>query len=318
MNEPRKALVVGIDDYLHYPLRGSVNDAVKIGKLLERHMDGSPNFEVKTLLSSNQKITQGLLKEAIDNLFSDNPSIALLYFAGHGFTNSYGGYLVTSDFKRYDEGVSMAETIQLANQSKATNKVILLDCCYSGSLAMPTLGDNEVSELSDGLTILTACREHESANEDQNGIFSSLLIEALEGQCADLTGSIIPSNIYAYIDQALGLWDEQRPVFKTNVSRFISLRKVTPPIDQAVLRKLSEYFETADSEYPLSAEYEFTHAEADEKLVPIFKNLQKLERVGLVVPVGEEHMYFAAVNNKSCTLTTLGKQYWKLIDSGRI
>jgi hypothetical protein len=42
------------------------------------------------------------------------------------------------------------------------------------------------------------------------------------------------------------------------------------------------------------------------------KDLQKFEGVGLVIPVGEEHMYFAAMNSKSCRLTALGFQYWRL------
>jgi hypothetical protein len=46
--------------------------------------------------------------------------------------------------------------------------------------------------------------------------------------------------------------------------------------------------------------------------------LQKLEGIGLVVPVGEEHMYYAAMNSKSCELTAVGKQYWKLVKEGRI
>jgi hypothetical protein len=44
----------------------------------------------------------------------------------------------------------------------------------------------------------------------------------------------------------------------------------------------------------------------------VFKDLQKMEGVGLVVPVGEEQMYDAAMNSKSCRLTALGAQYWRL------
>ena len=46
--------------------------------------------------------------------------------------------------------------------------------------------------------------------------------------------------------------------------------------------------------------------------VKVFKDLQKMEGVGLVVPVGEEHMYYAAMNSTACRLTALGAQYWRL------
>ena len=40
--------------------------------------------------------------------------------------------------------------------------------------------------------------------------------------------------------------------------------------------------------------------------------------VNLVVPVGETHMYYAAMNSKSCKLTALGVHYWNLVKNNRI
>ena len=316
--EARKALIVGIDDYPFSPLEGCVSDAVQLSKLLKSHYDGKPNFEIKALLSSKEKINRPVLKEEIERLFSGNPAIALLYFAGHGYLNSYDGYLVTQDFTRYNEGVSMDEIMRCANDSKAQNKVIILDCCYSGRLATPLLMDRKVSELADGVTILTSCQATETAQESRRGVFSSLLIDAISGQCADLTGNILPSNIYAYIDRTLGQWGGQRPIFKTNVSAFISLKEVEPLIELSVLRKLVTYFSARDAVYPLDPSYEFTEPDANDSCVSIFKELQKMESVGLVAPVGEAHMYYAAMNSKACRLTNLGKQYWSLIKLEKI
>ncbi len=316
--EARKALIVGIDDYPISPLQGCVSDAVRLSGLLKSHGDGKPNFEIKTLLSSKEKVGKTILKEEVENLFSGNPAIALLYFAGHGYLNSYGGYLVTQDFTRYDEGISMDEVMRCVNESRAQNKVIILDCCYSGSLATPQSLDRKVSELADGVTILTSCQATETAKEGRQGVFSSLLLDAIDGQCADLTGNILPSNIYAYIDRTLGQWGGQRPIFKTNVSAFISLKETEPLIELPVLRKIVTYFPKQDAEYPLDPSYEFTEENADNAHIAIFKELQKMESVGLVAPVDEDHMYYAAINSKSCRLTTLGKQYWRLIKSEKV
>jgi len=49
-----------------------------------------------------------------------------------------------------------------------------------------------------------------------------------------------------------------------------------------------------------------------------FRLLQSYNRVNLVIPVGEEHMYFAAMNSKSCKLTPLGMHYWNLVKNNRI
>src|SRR5919112_1286439 len=48
-------------------------------------------------------------------------------------------------------------------------------------------------------------------------------------------------SVDAYVDQALGAWD-QRPLFKSHVSRMLSLRNATPAIDVAILRRLPEWF----------------------------------------------------------------------------
>jgi len=52
--------------------------------------------------------------------------------------------------------------------------------------------------------------------------------------------------------------------------------------------------------------------------VVVFKNLQKYQSVGLVVPVDTAYMYFAAMESKSCKLTSLGFHYWRLVKDKRI
>jgi hypothetical protein len=154
-----------------------------------------------------------------------------------------------------------------------------------------------------------------------------LLLDALHGGAADLKGYITPGSVYAYIDQALGAWD-QRPVFKTNISRFISLRTVVPQVSMAIIHKLTEYFPTPTEPYPLNPSYEDTNTlqtehiviepYANKENVAKFKELQKLQSVGLVVPVDAPFMYFAAMNSKACKLTSLGYHYWRLVKDQRI
>lgn len=322
----RKALVVGINDYPSNPLRGCVEDALSIKSVLDAHGDGTPNFETKLLTSPGDTVTRATLKAAITALFSGNNDVALLYFSGHGFIDSNGGFLVTTDATNYDEGVTMDYVLNAAIQSKAKDKVIILDCCHSGACAAPTIIGNNVSMLPEGLSILTASRDSEYAYE---GVFTPLVVNALQGGAADVRGHITPGSIYAYVDQALGLWDEQRPIFKTNVTRFTSLRTIQPRVPHATLRKLIEYFPVPQEEHQLDPSYEFTNSKdalpptikdpiANPVKVAIMKDLQQLVSVGLVTPVGEEHMYFAAMNSKACRLTALGAHYWNLVKKRKI
>lgn len=49
-----------------------------------------------------------------------------------------------------------------------------------------------------------------------------------------------------------------------------------------------------------------------------FSVLQKYNRVNLVIPVEEDHIYYAAMNSKACKLTALGIHYWNLIKNDNI
>lgn len=322
----KKALVVGINYYPNVgPLYGCVNDAYAVSQVLMRHMDGQLNFDVKqvTAVDATTAISRKQLKEDVISLFADNSEIALFYFAGHGHVEDAGGYLVTSDCADGDDGLSLEEVLGFANDSKAKNKILILDSCYSGVAGTPkSLGDKAL--LSEGMTILTASSKDQYAQEaNGSGVFTSLLVDALNGGAANLLGDITPGSIYAHIDQSLGAW-EQRPIFKTNVKAFTSLRKVAPPIQLSDLKQITALFQTASYEFPLDPSFEPQPPAPNHGISPDPENnrkfaiLQKLNRLNLVKPVGEEHMYFAAMNSKPCRLTVLGEHYWNLITKQRI
>jgi Caspase domain len=321
----RKALVVGINSYPGNPLRGCINDASAFGTIMETHGNGDPNFAVRL---HTDVPTSGKLLEEMEKLFKSDCDVALFYFSGHGFENKLGTFLVTPDAGRLDSGVSMSDLLVLANESPAKNKIIILDCCHSGAMGTSPITGLGTSIINKGVTILTASKSDESAMEvNGHGVFTNLLIDALQGGAADIRGDITPGSIYSYIDQALGHW-EQRPVFKTNITEFISLRKINPKVPNEVLRKIIQYFPAPEQEFSLDPSFEDTNSletkheliepYADENNVAVFKDLQKFQSVGLVVPVNAPFMFFAAMESKSCRLTALGYHYWRLVKNKKL
>lgn len=321
----RKALCVGIDSYQNVSdLHGCVNDANAVKSALERNGDGTLNFDVKLLCATSEAsyISREQLKDAIENLFQSETEISVFYYSGHGSFDTSGGYLCTSEISRADDGVSLNDIMGIVARSKAQNKIVILDSCFSGAIANSSEMSN-YSLLKDGTTILAACGESEYATEKNGqGVFTSLLVEALYGGAMNLLGEVSPGSIYSYIDRSLGAW-EQRPVFKANIKSFVSLRKNIPPIQIAELRKLTEIFPNPYDELALNPTFEHDKHEADTKEVnkvneEIFFVLQQYVKLNLVVPVGEDHMYYAAINSKSCKLTAQGQHYWSLVHKNTI
>jgi hypothetical protein len=323
----RKALVVGINHYQHgSPLFGCVDDAHSVKAILERDGDGSVNFDVQLLTGTGptDMVSRSQLRDYIEKLFEGDSEIALFFFAGHGHIEATGGYILASDSRRGDEGVSLGDVLVFANQSKAKNKIILLDSCHSGIAGTPP-ANGQNAMLSEGITILTASTAEQYATEENGkGVFTTLLVDALNGGGANLVGEISPGGIYAYIDQSLGAW-EQRPVFKTNVKNFVSLRKVQPAVEMADLRRIIEFFPSPGFVFPLDPSYEPRPEGRLPGMPPPnpentqkFAILQKYNRVNLVVPVNVTHMWNAAMESQSCKLTVLGEHYRRLVERNRI
>jgi hypothetical protein len=267
----------------------------------------------------------------IENLFDGSAETALLYFSGHGYENTTGAEIVLpqniEEAGQYYSGIQMTTIMDIVNRSKSRNKIIILDCCHSGHLSNYSINES-VSIINAGVSILTACRGNEYAVESGcNGIFTKLLCEALNGGAADFCGNITIGSIYAFIDRALGPWD-QRPVFKTNVTEFFPMKKIVPKVSTDTIRQLKDLFEDSNSNYCLSPSYEETNKlentikpiepYANEENVSTFKCLQQLQSIGLVEPVDCDYMYYAAMESKSCRLTEIGKYYWQLSKNGRI
>lgn len=314
----RRALIVGLDDYPDNELQGCVNDAERVAEVLSRHHDGRVNFHCEVVTSPPDAVTRAFMREKIFNLFGDPADVAFLHFSGHGTVNGLGGYLVTPDFCTFDVGIAMTEVLALANQSPVDDVFITLDCCHSGAFGgVPAVSDDKVI-LADGVSVITATRSGQAALEaGGGGVFSSLLVEALEGGAAGLLGEVSAASIYAYIDNAMGAWD-QRPMFKANVSEFVQLREASPRLERSMVQKLTEYFPLPAEPLPLGPEYEPDVDPRDPEKEAHFRDFQRFRDAGLLEPVGAESLYHAAINRKACGLTNLGRYYWRLVNEGMI
>jgi hypothetical protein len=330
----RRALVVGIDNYAHVStLAGGVSDARAIQELLKRNQDTTPNYECKVLLASTENgstVTRAELRQACQELFSNYGGDVLLYFAGHGALTENGGYLGTSDAVVNDVGVPMQEIMQLAYKSEAHDILMLLDCCHSGDMGNPpvlNLGSatSTLAALRENMTIIAASRDTQSAQEwAGHGLFTALLIDALDGAAADHMGWVTAPSLYSYIERQLGAW-QQRPVYKSHATDVAIIRKCAPLIERSKLAELENLFPSPhyrlqlDPEYEPEDEHGNPRERVNHKKVAIARLLKKLRDAGLVrATVEDEQLFWTARKSHTVELTPRGREYWRLVHFGRI
>ena len=205
------ALVVGIDNYRHWPhLEYAVKDAREVAVLLK-----SRGFQLQTLIDENA--TRSNILQALDTIkkSADVNSRVVIYFAGHGQTEDLPGggqrgYIVPVDADSYNwKGTMLAmnRLNQRIRQIKAKHIFLAFDACYSGlgltrSIKRhPEQDSAYIKKMmqSRSIQILTAGSRSEQAIEAEgHGLFTEHLVAALAGT-ADINadGYITATEIYA-------------------------------------------------------------------------------------------------------------------------
>ncbi len=320
----KRALIVGIDEYDEVSnLTGCVADAQSMERVLSRHEDGASNFTCKTMVkpSSGKRITRPVLRGAWVNLF-DFEGDVLFYFSGHGCTTDTGGFLVTQEGTPADPGLAMNELLTLAGKSRARTILLILDCCFSGDLGNPPNLQSpyvlEQAQLRRGVTILAASRPTEPAAEvGGHGVFTDLVMGALDGGAADVRGRVSAASIYAYVEAALGPW-EQRPLYKTHASTLPPVRLCQPSVPDRLLRELPVLFSRPNDRIVMDRSYEETEASARSENVALFKKFKRLRDARLLRTEKGDDLYWAALGGNAVLLTPLGQFYWRLTKDKRI
>ena len=328
-----RAVLVGIDHYSPpNELFGCAKDAKDLSEVLSRHDDNERNFHCELITSvRDRNINAAKLKKEIDDLFSKAATCVLFYYAGHAIFDvaSSNGYFVLPSENGYVEKLPFDYLLDHANRALSKgipSTVIILDCCGAGAFGETYQLDDtsQTAKIGNGVTILAASGRLQEATEQAGtgGMFTQYVVEGLRGSAADLQGRVSAASVYSHVDHMLGP-KGQRPVYKANVDSFVRLRKCKERIPFETLMALPELFKNPNVDFQLNPTFEpkrdntppeLDNIPPDPLNVAKFEMLQQLNRQGLVVPVDAEHMYYAAIESKSCRLTELGKHYRELAE----
>ncbi|MBD2199808.1 MULTISPECIES: nSTAND1 domain-containing NTPase [Calothrix] len=220
----RYALVIGIAKYDNFNnLPKAVDDAEKIAQLLRQY----GRFDIQPLpgkliesenlwqVTADKKLLGKELGQAVRLFLLEKAkgSEALIYFAGHGFeaTSNTGitkGFLATSDcHKDGQNAIAFDDFNTLIAKSQLSSLVVLLDCCYAGSLLERSFirSSFPIFNSKQDYCLITASRAFERAREDaEGGIFTKAVLKGLsQDKADDTTGEVNANDLMSFVSREL-------------------------------------------------------------------------------------------------------------------
>lgn len=207
---------VGVSDYpgKGRDLRLPREDARAITNLY------SLNKGVHYLQLLDSKATATNIVAAVNKLFSQAQpdDIIVFFFSGHGYK---GG------FNAYDRKLPYSEIRKAMNSSRAKNKMIFADTCFSGKITKKNKSATQNSsastdDSSSNIMLFLSSRDNEKSIERRdmkNGCYTAALISALKGAAdTNRDRTITARELFDYVSAQVKKTtrDRQHPVMWGN------------------------------------------------------------------------------------------------------
>ena len=242
----RMALLVATYRYQDSGLRQLTapgHDAEALAEVL-RHPEIA-GFDVTILVNEPHYVVGRAIGDFYRNRRRDD--LTLLYFTGHGLEDDDGRlYLAMTNTTRDDllfTALSAQQIDYAMDSSLSRQKVLMLDCCYSGAFPADHIfkADAEVHALEKfqgkGRVVLTASDATQYSFEGNHivgqgsrSVFTRFLVEGLSTGEADLDsdGDISLDELYSYVhDRVIDEMPQQRPKKQENIEgRIIIARNI--------------------------------------------------------------------------------------------
>ncbi|MFD4507083.1 caspase domain-containing protein [Streptomyces sp. NPDC058457] len=230
----RLALLIATYDYQDTGLQrlaAPAHDAEAFAAVLQD--PAIAGFEVTTLVNEPHHVVGETIGDFYRHRRRDD--LTLLYFTGHGLKDDGGRlYLAMSNTRRDSllfTALSAEQIDQAMEGCVSRQKVLILDCCYSGAFPAGRLAkaDTAVHTLEQfqgrGRTVLTASDATQYSFEGNQphgqaaqSVFTRHLVAGLRDGSADLDGDITLDELYSYVhDRVVEEMPQQRPKRQDNV-----------------------------------------------------------------------------------------------------
>lgn len=238
-------------------LRCSGNDVKTLGELLAAERHGS--YQITPIIDGTHDVGRRASYKCLRDATKED--LVLIYYSGHGKLDEEGNlYLATRDTLT-DElpptSIAVEDIRKYMRESNAGSIVVILDCCYSGSVKKMYKGavsDQAIQAMrgleGEGKFFLTAGTDTQLAVEnqtDENSLLTKFIIEGIRTGKADRDedGKVSFQELCSYVQKEVSVEGKQKPkawfldsagdvtVALTGLEPFTSKRK-------AVIKKLYE------------------------------------------------------------------------------
>ena len=203
------AVIVGVSRYDSFEtLKYTDDDAYRLYAFLRSPEGGAvPDDHIHILI--DESATKENILSAMETVAgkADENDVIICYMAGHGLE----GYFLPMDSDGYRKRVSYLSLKNYLSESKAKQKLFMIDACYSGSLLAsrtPNLTQmqnfyRQIAESDGGTAFLLSSKETEYSKESsglRQGVFSYFLIEGMKGKADTNQDHIVTiDELYQYI-----------------------------------------------------------------------------------------------------------------------
>ncbi|NLX95161.1 MAG: DUF1080 domain-containing protein [Rhodopirellula sp.] len=209
------AVVIGVNQYLD-PLIPSLRFCVADARLVSCTLAERCGYEPDRILLivddqqsdhlrpfgiNLRKQISGWLKNA------EPRDTVLVFFSGHGFLDNQGqAFLAPKDCEKENLGLTGFRVDDLRDsllQCKASQKLLVLDCCHAGALKAGDSAGPSSGELgaafrdAAGLVTLASCQKTEQSREWQEkkqGLFTHFLARGLKGEADYDRNAVVDSD----------------------------------------------------------------------------------------------------------------------------
>lgn len=230
-------LAVGISEYpapdlqdLNYAAKDA-QDFLKAVTQSDLQMYSSIN----PIIILNQEATTNNIIKQLSKLSSNvkQDDVVMLFFSGHGMNENEERYLVTYDVSSaedYYTGVNFSFIRKRMKDmvSKHCHVIIFMDACHSGAMAGTKGTEKGISLATPGVIGYYSSTAYEKSAETenlQNGVFTSAILSALEGDIANADGEITAQQLSNYIQNYVRKHTNgrQSPICENELGEYVLL-----------------------------------------------------------------------------------------------